>query len=436
MVARKVLILFFLVVSMFDLISSAENTYALKLGGGNTDVAAMINTADGGNVLLVNGNRLRKIDASGKKVWQKEYYPDSALRFQFDAVDLAQLSDGGYIVTGVKIDYDRPDPPENVLMKVTSTGKIDWEKSFDESGYGIGFFSVVANGNGFAAAGGRCSGSFLNPTCEVVVANFNSDGSPIWQQAFMSPDLSIYVLKLIKTSDQGFIVSCLFSDRSSPDTGGAFIFKLDADGNIQWKNLLQRKNFAFQAAASTSDAGALLLFWDRGVLDTGTRLQSVWVVRLSSGGSVMWKERFRVKGTSSQGLAVTQSVDGNFAVTGTIDSSAYHDGFIARLSPDGIVLSTVSFDVGSYDYPTFILPTSDAGYILHGYSDVSFLFKVNSELSLPGCLFQPAKSVRKKFGSLEISNPEISASNWNPEITVENDLHSRKYRVHDSPLCD
>src|SRR3990172_6611663 len=100
MVARKVLILFFLVVSMFDLISSAENTYALKLGGRYAAVAAMINTADGGNVLLVNGNRLRKIDASGKKVWQKEYYPDSALRVQFDAVDLAQLSDGGYIIAG------------------------------------------------------------------------------------------------------------------------------------------------------------------------------------------------------------------------------------------------------------------------------------------------------------------------------------------------
>src|SRR3990172_1210253 len=143
MVARKVLILFFLVVSLFDLISSAENTYALKLGGRYAayKAAAMINTADGGNVLLVNGNRLRKIDASGKKVWQKEYYLDSASEFtQFFAGDLAQLSDGGYIIAGRKQDSGFPFPAtEYVLMKVTSTGKIVWEKSFD----GIGYHSVV-----------------------------------------------------------------------------------------------------------------------------------------------------------------------------------------------------------------------------------------------------------------------------------------------------
>ena len=434
-----VVVFSFLFVFLISSIVSAQHTYAkkIKVEEERAQPNGIISTSDGGNVLLFREALVRKINASGRKVWQRELHLEEQPDNSFVGRGVAELSDGSYVVAGDKTRFFLP-PSDIVwdsepwLVKLTPEGKIDWQKRFVESDFGSVLSSVVPSGDGgFFAAGKRGPEFLKSGDPGIIVASFDYTGKMRWGKAFRVDFFhSAYFLVvdfpvLFVTSNQELILVSPFSGITAEDEG-TLVLKLDADGNLSWKKLLRKKDLQFTSGAVTADGGCILLF-------------SSGALRLSSNGKILWKKSFRVNSQAGSVSAVTQTADGGFAVAGTVNSSSgeiFVDKlFLAKLDSAGTVVSSVFSDSTAVDNPEFILPTSDSGYVVFGSSEDAFLLKLDSNANLPGCNpFSAATIASRKFGALETSSPTITINTWRPRET-SSEIRSKKLKVTSSQFC-
>jgi len=292
-------ILSFSFLALITSIASAQNTYAqeVKVEGG-ADPRGIIATGDGGNALLfVNFDSddflLRKVTASGKKVWQKEFHQDD-----FQASAVTELSDGNYVLTG---NTDNGGSAYPSLLKLTAAGKIDWQKSFPESSFLSYLTSAVPSSDGgFFAAGSRDQ---LFGNFGLIVAGFESSGQMRWGKFYTGEFIPTYPAIFI-TPDQDLIVVAEIYSQSKGE--GTLVLKLDSSGNLIWKRALMKKNVYFVSGAVTNDGGCILNF-------SSNRSTNVFLIRLSPKAAVQLKKRFfAVDSQGTWGNAVTQSADGGF----------------------------------------------------------------------------------------------------------------------------
>ena len=429
-----VVVFSFLFLVLITSLTSAQNTYAQKIKvKGGAEPGEIIGTTDGGNALLFVdgiGKRvlLRKVNASGKKVWQRELHlkESQSSNVGFVGSGVAELSDGGYILTGnTLVAFSYLFDADPWLVKLNAAGRIDWQKRFFETGDAPVLNSVAPSSDGGFFTAGNRGPEFLFPgNSGVLVASFDSSGLMRWGKVYgdnVFPSLS----KIFITSDEKLIVvSSIFSPHEAEET---LILKLDSDGNLLWKQLLRKKNASFLSGTVTDDGGCVLNFSSGGT--------HVLLVRISSNGDVLWKNRFRVDSQNSEGSAVTQSGDGSFAVTGTVFSTdAKTKGFVAKLSSNGQVISgMISED--AVDFPKFILPAPDSGFVVFGTSESPFLLKLDSNANLPGCnLFSSATIQSRSFGTLKTSAPNITINNWTPQ-EANLDTRTKKLKVISSQFC-
>jgi hypothetical protein len=441
---RAFVVFSFLFVFLISSIASTQGTYGQKIKmEGDARPHVIINTTDGGNALLFdifeNSARvlLRRVNASGKKVWQRELHLENQsdpLGFDVGVLGagVAELSNGGYILTGARGELHS----DSWLTKLSLAGRIDWQKRLFENGFSSILSSVVSSADGgFFADGNRRPDIGLSGQHGVIVASFDSSGDLRWGKVF-SHDFqgSLFRLppSLFITSDQELIVvSQLLSPQTPFDYAGTLVLKVDAGGNLVWKKFLEKNGLRFTSGAVTTDGGCILLF--------SSNFSGVFSIRLNSNGDVVWKKRFRVDSQSSEGFSVAQNADGGFTIAGEVFSDS-GEIFLAKLDSAGKVVSTVSSDAISVYYQELFLAASDSGYVLFGRSvfgssEDAFLLKLDANANLPGCnLFSPVRTERRKFGTLKASSPAITTSNWTPQEGTL-DFSSKKVKVTISPFC-
>ena len=287
-----------------------------------------------------------KVDDEGNKQWEALYGGTDSDYF----VSAEQTSDGGYILGG-----SSASPPSGNkttafygtgqgggdlwVVKINGIGKKLWERSFGgndrddmvavrqlpDGGY------VVAGWSRSGASGNKASLSFGHSDYWLI--RLDSAGDKIWEKHY-GGSLGEELTGFIVTVDGGFVLgglsqSGIEGNKTAPNHGEVtedyWIVRTDPDGNIIWdKTYGGTGRDWFGAVVQTTDGGYLLGGTSLSLSDGNKTVANFgngdcWVVRIDSGGGVLWDKAYG--GNSTDYLfAILPTPDGGFLLGGNSTS--------------------------------------------------------------------------------------------------------------------
>jgi len=133
-------------------------------------------------------------------------------------------SDGGVIAAGYRTNASGN--KDILLLKLSSAGSLDWAKAYGGSGEEWAA-SVIQTADGGYALLGQTK-SFSDPTYgELILIKLNSSGDIQWARTYDMTYVD-WPSALIQAPDNGYVISYYLT------SGGFSILKTSSDGSLQW----------------------------------------------------------------------------------------------------------------------------------------------------------------------------------------------------------
>jgi hypothetical protein len=363
--------------------------WARTYGGNDADVpSSMDKTLDGGFVIAgktsssssagYNDIEITKIDGRGIVQWHRLI---GGLNDE-GATGIRQTPDGGFIVVGYSGAHG-PAYSDLLLFKLSSTGELIWQKTIAGNYADDGNSLALTADGGFIVSGG---GAAAARGIDYWVIKFDANGNSQWQRLYggLTADLPVQIKP---TSEGGVIVLGYSYSYGSGGHPTIWIIKLSAGGDLQWQKEYLTDSLP-RAIASTSDggfvfmadvvatldgdtdvfvmkvnssgdrvwarflggpnddsAGSLLIASDGGVVFSATTASfgrggnDLWLVKLSSSGSILWQRTYGGTKNDSAGIrdSLLEGGSGSLLVGGTTENwgAGKTDVWILRLFSDG-----------------------------------------------------------------------------------------------------
>ena len=308
------------------------------------------------------------------------------------ANSIQQTADGGYIVAGRATSNDgdvtgNHGGTDYWVVKLDSTGTIDWQKCLGGTGNETAN-SIQQTADGGYIVAGQASSNDGDVTgnhggADYWVVKLDSTGTIDWQKCLGGSGWEI-AYSIQKTADGGYIVAGQASSINGDVTGNHGIFdywvvKLDSTGAIDWQKSLGGTSADHALSIQqTTDGGYIVAGYtntiDGDVIGNHGGWDS-WVVKLNSSGVITWQKCLGGTG-SDAATSIQQTVDGGYVVTGHSNSTdgdvtGYHGGWdywVVKLTNLGAIDWQISLGGTSGDEATSIQQTTDGGYVVTGGS--------------------------------------------------------------------
>jgi len=308
-----------------------------------------------------------KLSTNGNIQWQKAIGGNS----EDIAYSIRQTSDGGYIVAGQSSSTDGDAighlPYNNTdlwIVKINSTGNIQWQKSFGGYNSEVAFDAKQTSDGGYIVAGATDSNSGdvtqLYGEYDYWVLKLDSAGNLQWQKTFGGSGTDS-AQSVIQTSDGGYMVAgfsrsgngLVHDHYGNLYNNDAWLIKLDGNGNIIWKKSkggtgndvasfikeIPSGGYVFAGYSSSDDGDAA---------GNPTGSANFWIVRIDTSGNVIWQKSMGGS-LADFGQSMSQTSDGGFIIMGSSYSNdgdvsfhygipTYPDIWVVKLGPE--VLST------------------------------------------------------------------------------------------------
>jgi len=221
-------------VYLFKLDANGVLQWSKTFGCVNTDWGdAVLQTTDGGYLLSGQtfcssslGNAyVIKTDSSGTMQWTYTY---GGTGTDEEFYDIQATSDSGYIMTGWTTSFGAG-AYDVFLVKITSSGTLQWSKTFGGVGNDFGT-RVRQNATGGFVISGYTDGFGLGSN-DMYLLKTDSTGTLLWSKTFGN-SLGELAFDLQLTSDGGIMLSG-YSYITSTDRQACLV-KTDAAGIIEW----------------------------------------------------------------------------------------------------------------------------------------------------------------------------------------------------------
>ncbi len=260
--------------------------------------------------------------------WQKNY--GGAASEIFNSV--LPTTNGGFVglATSQSFDGDISNTTDNSqkvwLVKVDKAGAIVWEESYGGFKSEEGNAIAVTSDGGFIICGSTSSTDVPGMhgiQQDVYVVKVDSVGKMEWHKAFggTQPDRGYGICQ---ATDGGYV---FVGDAASTDgdltankgINDVWVVKLTSTGTISWqKNLGGSSTDQGYGIIATTDGGCVLTGASAskdGNLTKNNGVFDLWVVKLSSAGAISWQRSYG--GASSDGgINVIQTKDGEYVMAG------------------------------------------------------------------------------------------------------------------------
>ncbi len=242
-----------------------------------------------------------------------------------------ETNDGGWAVTGYTYSFGAGECDLNI-MKFSSSGNIEWSKTFGGSLADNGFSIIQTTDGGYAAAG--YTYSYGAGLADMFMVKVNSGGTLQWSRTVGGPGEDD-AFSIIQTTDGGF---ALVGGTRSFGSGGIdmYIAKFDASGTLQWVETIggpgdERGQSIIQSGSSLVAAG-----W---TTSYGAGNYDMYVVKLDvmmdGTPALQWSRTIGGTGTD-YAYSVMQAADGGYIVAGTTNSFGLdYDIYIVKLDAAG-----------------------------------------------------------------------------------------------------
>jgi len=154
-------------------------------------------------------------------------------------------------------------------------------------------------------------------------------------------------------------------------------------GQTQWTKTFggTQEDFA-QSVIQTSDGNLVMLGTtgsiDGTITDKSQEDNDYWLMKFDVEGTVLWSKTYGGSGEDI-GQKVIETSDGGFALAGYSQSSdgdasanqGFHDNWLLRLDSQGELLWEKSYGYAGHDHAYSLIQTSDGGFFMTGFLDVT-----------------------------------------------------------------
>ena len=272
------------------------------------------------------------------------------------------------------------------LIKISSNGTIQWQKCYGSTGYESAESVIQTSDGGYVFSGdcqvnnGDVTGNHGN--LDIWCVKVNSTGKLQWQKSFggTGDDRSY---KINATNDGGYIIAGYTVSFNGDVVGNhgntdAWILKISSTGTLQWQKCYGGLNREEAQGISLTTDGGYIFVGNSNSSDGDVTLNNgngdVWVVKISNTGILQWQKSY---GGSDFEYAheILQTTEGGYIITANttskdINVTGHHgsnDGWVLKIDSTGKLLWQRCLGSSGYDDVKDIQITSDGGLIVAGY---------------------------------------------------------------------
>ena len=277
------------------------------------------------------------------------------------------------------------------ILKLTSTGVIEWQKIFGGGRWDYPYSIQQTKDSGYVIAGYTNSfdGDVVDRTRFNVdnndfwVVKITSTGIIEWQRSLGGSDEDM-AESIQQTSDGGYIVaghtvSADFDVRVNKGSSDYWVIKLSSGGTIEWEKTFGGSGYdAAESICQTSDGGYIVVgntASTDGDISENNGKSVCWIVKLWSTGTIDWQKTFKGKvyGQTFNGYSgsIQQTPDNGFIIAETISRSIngiddQQDYWIMKLNSNGDLKWQKILGGSKNEQANCIKYTKDGGYIVVG----------------------------------------------------------------------
>ena len=412
---NKMWVGFFIVLSVFFFSACKDGRI---FGGYRNDGANDIRqTLDGGYIVAgytrsfgAGGTDfwVLKLDGNGKEVWQKTYGTES-----YETADsVQQTMDGGYIIVG------RTQSPtygakywDFMILKIDAQGTEEWMKIFGGDGFEKALSVQQTQDGGYVIGGVTTSvqgtatpfGEGEKENTDCLILKIDANGEYQWHQVYDGGNGDA-VQAVLQTGDGGYIAA----GYSKPLNGSYdfLVLKLRDDsysGEIEWSRTYGGSQTEMAKSIKKTSDGGYIVAGDR-ASDTGNDTD-FWVVRIDSGGELIWSESYGGSGFE-RANSIDLTSNGGYIVAGYTTSygAGRNDFWIVKIDAAGTAEWAKTCGSPDYDVANSIHTTLDGGYIIAGNTAVSesngldfWIVKLTADGKLPAEWQSPFTQILNLF---------------------------------------
>ena len=357
-------IIIFTILGLISISAQAPDTlWTRTYGGLYGDMGLSVQqTADGGYIIggITQADSgapmqiyLIKTDSVGGLIWERVYA--GVLSFNGGDPLVQQTKDGGYIITGGRVDSTGKE--KVYLLKTSATGDSLWAKIL--GGYSGGTAVRETKDGGYVITGA----TYIRPSSAVYLVKTNSQGDSVWANSynwiFDDKGYSVH-----ETKDGGYIIT---GYSETEDLYEVYLVKTNGQGDSIWAKtyggIMDDIGFSVQ---ETSDGGYIIVgrTWSFGSGGLG-----IYLIKTDDRGNQLWWKKL---GGPMQDVGYTIRVtsDGGYIIGGWTTSygAGRGDFYLIKTDSLGTIIWTKTIGGPDQDKGFSATQTSDGGYIIVGWT--------------------------------------------------------------------
>jgi len=318
-------------------------------------------TADGGYIAagyravtsMGNDFWIMKLDSTGKILWKKTF----GSAYSDEAKYIEQTNDGGFIVSGKFSNH------EAWIIRLDSEGNVLWQKAFGGTGSANDFLiRVRQTADGNFIAGGHTY-SFGAGDFDIWIIKLDNNGNILWQKTYGGTSGEYF--NSLDLTDDGGCVAAGSTYSFAPGTDcNLWIFKVNSEGSLSWNRSYGTGSYCTaKDIIQTGDEGYAVT----GYQNTSTHSNNAIVLRLRNNGSLQWSKRY-YHFDPDVAYSIKETPGNGFIVAGNTESygAGLCDLMLIKIDNNGNVSWQKTYGGSNNDFFESVICVEDGGFVLSG----------------------------------------------------------------------
>ena len=313
-----------------------SKSFAYGSYDGNSSVAKVLQTSDGGYIVLGNTSStgatgvdvyLARLDPTGRVIWQKTY----GGKYDDNAASIVKTS-SGYMIAGSTMSYG--DGSSDIyVVKIDDSGNEIWHHNYGGAGGDTGS-QIISTKDGNFVIVGTTSSFGASGAFDIYLFKIDGSGNKIWDKLYGGSDWD-EGNSVAELSD-GSLVIAGFAIGFGPGARDMFLVKTNASGVEQW-----HKAFG----GIYQDNASKVVTTSDGIIVSGTQTigikntvssgnVDILVIKIDLNGNQSWKSQFGRLQNEAVGDMIING-NGNVIIAGS--TSSYGGNYFLNINPQGSI---------------------------------------------------------------------------------------------------